>query len=242
MCTAIPGLILVRSSSTRLPKKCFLPFGEYSVIEHVGKRAMHFGFDPVICTTEEESDNAIYDLAVKNKWKVFRGSTKDKIRRLRDACDAFNISEFITIDADDPFFDPEVDQQIITTLRKGFDFVVPPDDYYCGSAGYAVKKSVLDRAINEADTSDSEMMWKIIEKIKGIKIFNYPRPNDRMTLIRLTLDYEEDYHILLAVVRILGPYALSKDIEKLFANNPNLYQINWFRQNMWKNNQDKVTY
>ena len=176
MCAAIPGLILVRASSTRLPKKCFLPLGECSVIEHVGKRAIHFGFDPVICTTEEEPDNAIYELAVKNKWKVFRGSTKDKIRRLRDACDAFNISEFITIDADDPLFDPEVDQRIFPTLRKGFHFVVPPDNYYCGSAGYAVKKQILDRAINEADTSDSEMMWKIIEKVKELKFLNFLDP------------------------------------------------------------------
>jgi spore coat polysaccharide biosynthesis protein SpsF (cytidylyltransferase family) len=234
----VPGLILVRSLSTRLPKKCFLPFGEGCVLEHVGNRAVHFGFDPIVCTTQESADDGIAQLALKKKWRMFRGSTNDKIRRLRDACDYYNLTQFVTIDADDPFFDPEADQKIFAELQNGFDFVTPPSDYYCGSIGYAVKTKVLDRAVNEYNTDNSEMMWKILERVQGVRIKRFPSPNEQMTKIRLTLDYEEDYHILLAVLRILGRYATADDIEQLFKNNPDFYKINWFRQDLWKENQD----
>lgn len=240
MASIVPGLILVRTSSTRLPKKCFLPFGEGCVLEHVVKRAIHFDFDPIVCTTDEDSDDPLYELVKNNGWKVFRGSTNDKIRRLRDACDYYKIEGFITIDADDPFFDPKAGHKSFKLLKKGYDFVLPSPDYYCGSVGYSVRRSVLHRAVNECDTSNSEMMWTIIEKLEGVRSTTLKLNNNRMSRIRLTLDYEEDYHILLAVLRILGPFAESRDIEKLFARNPDFYKINWFRQKQWKEKQDKA--
>lgn len=240
MSASVPGLILVRTSSTRLPRKCFLPFGGGCVLEHVVRRATHFDFDPVVCTTDEALDDKLYELAKNNGWKVFRGSTNDKIRRLRDACGHFGIERFITIDADDPFFDPKADRESFHMLEKGYDFVVPPTDYYCGSVGYSVTRDILDRAVDGCDTSDSEMMWKIIEKVEGIRVAELKLDNDRMSRIRLTLDYEEDYHVLLAVLRILGPFALSGDIEGLFFRNPDLHRINWFRQGQWKDIQEKA--
>lgn len=234
------GLILVRTSSTRLPRKCFLPFGKGTMIEHVVNRAIHFNFDPVICTTDEKTDDELSVLIKSRGWKIFRGSTEDKICRLRDACNAFNIEQFVTIDADDPFFDPQADQESFQLLSQGYDFVLAPENYYCGSVGYSVKKKVLDRAIAESDTAHSEMMWKIIEKLPGIKTTTLPLKNNRMSQIRLTLDYQEDYEMLLVTLRLLGPWAGSQDIEKLFRQNPDIYKINWFRQDQWKENQDKV--
>ena len=236
----VPALILVRSTSTRLPRKCFLLFGRGSVIEHVVNRASHFQFEPIVCTTEEKADDELYALMKNYGWKVFRGSTEDKIRRLRDACQTFGINEFVTIDADDPFFDPQADQESFALLKQGYDFVLAPENYYCGSVGYSVKKSILDRAVNESDTSHSEMMWKIIEKLPKIKVTSLPLPNNRMSQIRLTLDYQEDYEVLLAILERLGPFAQASDIEGLFRRDPGLFKVNWFRQGQWKQNQERV--
>lgn len=233
----ISGLIPIRTESKRLPKKCFLPFGEWSVLEHVIRRAIHFNFDPVICTTSKQFDDVLFDFVKQNGWKVYRGSENDKIKRLRDACNYYDINEFITIDADDPFFDPQADRRSFNLLKRGYDFVLPPSNYYCGSVGYSTRRIILDRAIQEFDTSKSEMIWMIIEKLEGLNITELELDNDRMSKIRLTLDYEEDYHILLAVLRILGPFAESHHIEELFTKNPDLYKINWFRQKQWKQNQ-----
>ncbi len=240
MLAKIPGLILVRSTSTRLPQKCFLPLGESSVLEHIIFRARHFGFDPILCTTNDKADDVIDEISKKNGCKIFRGSTEDKIRRLRDACNAFQLDTFITIDADDPFFDPDGDRELFSVLAKGFDFVMHPDNYYCGSLGIAVRKFLLDHAIENMDTSHSEMMWKYFENQEGIRFTPFPSPKAQMARIRLTLDYPEDYHLISFVHRVLGPFATRGDIEKLFNDNPDLYKINWFRQDSWKKGQSGV--
>ena len=44
----INGMITVRSQSTRLPNKCFLPFGDYTVIQHMIKRAKKFDVNIIL--------------------------------------------------------------------------------------------------------------------------------------------------------------------------------------------------
>ena len=63
------GFITVRTSSVRLPNKCFLPFGGESVLSHVIKRALTNNIDPVICTTTEKADDPVENLAKDLKVK-----------------------------------------------------------------------------------------------------------------------------------------------------------------------------
>ena len=48
--------ITVRSSSSRLKKKCFLKFGSYTIIDHIILRCINFNLIPVICTTQNKND------------------------------------------------------------------------------------------------------------------------------------------------------------------------------------------
>ena len=100
----IPAFITVRSSSTRLPEKCFLPFGEGSVLEHIIKRVRHYDLDPIICTTIEKSDDPIVELAKKCNVKFFRGPVANKLLRWSQCCEHFDLESFHSVDADDPFF------------------------------------------------------------------------------------------------------------------------------------------
>ena len=114
------GIILVRTSSIRLPEKCLLDFGGRPIIEHVVDRALHFGFDPIICTTLEKSDDRLIDLFVGKSIKIFRGNTYDKLGRIKDACEKYKVNQFVSIDADDPFFDPD----LVKKYFKGDEFKV----------------------------------------------------------------------------------------------------------------------
>ena len=59
--------------------------------------------------------------------------------------------------------------------------------------------------------------------------------NENLPLkLRLTLDYKEDYWLLESVRRMLGNLASRKQINELFQTNPDLYKINWFRNEAWK--------
>ena len=120
-----PSFITVRTGSTRLPKKCLLPFGKGNVLEHILLRTEHYGLDPILCTTIEPEDNVIENLAIEKGVKCFRGSVKHKLKRWLDCCNHFKIEKFHTIDADDPFFDGELMKKSFSKLLKGYDMVCP---------------------------------------------------------------------------------------------------------------------
>jgi len=70
------------------------------------------------------------------------------------------------------------------------------------------------------------MMWYYIERVPQVRKIEFPVSDVKTSTIRLTLDYEEDYWLLLTVLRILGPQARRTEIEVLFIRNPYLHQIN----------------
>ena len=233
------ALILVRVGSTRLPEKCLLPFGNGTVLEHVCRRTEFFGFTPIISTTKDSGDNPVVALGKQNGWQVFCGEIDNKIGRLRDTCDYFGIKKFITIDADDPFFDGKANMESLERLiSSNLDMVKPPKDYYCGSMGFALTLEILERAVKERDTSNSEMMWTLIESLNELKYETFSPPIRGMTKIRLTLDFIEDYHILCFILRELGPFVTPEHIKNFFNRNPDLFKLNWFRQEDWAKRQE----
>ena len=63
------AFLTVRTSSSRLPEKCFLPFGESHVLDYVVKRSLGANFIPIVCTSNENSDNEIESYCKINKVK-----------------------------------------------------------------------------------------------------------------------------------------------------------------------------
>jgi spore coat polysaccharide biosynthesis protein SpsF (cytidylyltransferase family) len=165
----------------------------------------------------------------------------NKLKRWSDCASHFGINHFHTIDADDPFFDPDEMKASMKLLKEGgYDMVCPTDLSSNGSAsvGYSLTaglvKKVADSLLLETDT---EMMWNYLEKVKGLKSIILPQSSTSSQQVRLTLDYEEDYWLLASVCRIVGNYAPRAEIDALFERNPELYKINWFRNQAWKASQ-----
>jgi spore coat polysaccharide biosynthesis protein SpsF (cytidylyltransferase family) len=232
----IPAFITVRTMSKRLPRKCLLPFGDVNVLEHVIKRVKYFGLDPIVCTTIEDSDDVIEKIALKEKTKLFRGSTLHKLKRWLDCCDIFRIKKFHTIDADDPFFDADLIRNSFDLLNKGYDVVYPTESSSAGAAsvGFSMTRDIVDKACKlTGDNKDTEMMWYYLEKIPGLKSIKLQEVSNPVR-VRLTLDYEEDYWLLYSIARIVGGMVPRKEVDNLFRRNPDLYKINWFRNEEWK--------
>jgi len=234
----IPALITVRSSSTRLPEKCFLPFGEGSVLEHVIQRSIYYDLDPIVCTTTETSDDAIVELAKRCNVKFFRGSTANKLLRWSQCCEHFDLESFHSVDADDLFFDgDEIKNSMKMLQEEGFDMVCPTESSSAGSAsvGYSLTTDIVKRVCKGLDKdTDTEMMWYYMEKIPDLKTKILPETRKNISNMRLTLDYEEDYWLLESVRRMVGNLASRGKVDQLFLSNPDLYKINWFRNDEWK--------
>jgi len=233
----VPSFITVRTLSSRLPKKCLLPFGDGNILEHVIRRSKHYGLYPIVCTTVDQSDDIISDIAQKENVKCFRGNPINKLKRWLDCCVSFNIHRFHTIDADDPFFDGDQVKQSFFLLEEGYDMICPTVSSSAGGAsvGYSLTTNVVSRACKLfGEGEDTEMMWYYIEKVEGVRTIILPENSSNPIRVRLTLDYQEDYWLLQTVQRIVGNLAHRKDVEELFRRNPDLHKVNWFRNDEWK--------
>ena len=236
----ISSFITVRTSSNRLPQKCLLPFGNKNVIEHIIDRAKHYQLDPIICTSSDSSDDILEEIAKKEGVKVFRGSLVNKLKRWYDCCNHFSIKEFHTVDADDPFFDGELMKESMDLLNQGYDVVCPTISSSAGDAsvGYSLKKEIIEKALKGvAETANTEMIWYYLDKISEIRKIDLPEKSSPSRIIRLTLDYEEDYWLLSSVQRIVGNFASRLEVDALFKRNPDLYKVNWFRNEQWASRQ-----
>ena len=237
----IKGFVTVRTSSTRLPNKCLLQLGEENILSSVILRSIKYNIEPIVCTSIDHSDDIIEEISQKLKVKCYRGSLKNKLKRWSDCAEYFNIKEFHTIDADDPFFDGN---EMIFSMKKlvdeGLDIVLPTISSSNGGAsvGYSIRSKILTEALKDTDDStDTEMIWDHLKKIKSLKYKTLEETKIRPDKLRLTLDFKEDYLLLRAVKNILGDNLSREHIDKLFINNPDLHKINWFRNKEWKQNQ-----
>jgi spore coat polysaccharide biosynthesis protein SpsF len=240
---SIPGFVTVRSSSSRLPGKCFLPFGDNcNVLEHIVRRAKHYDIEPIICTSVDSSDDQIEQLAKKEGVRHFRGSLSNKLQRWADCATHFNIDVFHTVDADDPFFDGVEMHRSYDYLKSGnYDVVSPTEISSAGAAtvGYTLTKDIVLKACAGLDeNADTEMMWYYLDKIADIKKTTLPAISENNLKLRLTLDYPEDYWLMESVRRITGNLAPRNEVDELFARNPDLYLVNWFRNQEWKSAQE----
>ncbi len=234
-----PGFITVRTSSSRLPAKCLLPFGEdCNVLEHVIRRARHYGITPFVCTSVDQSDNVIEEIAMAEGVECYRGSLTNKLKRWADCATFFGLEGFHTIDADDPFFDgDQIKRSMALLVDDGLDVVYPTEASSSGGAsvGYSLTTDIVKRAsVNLPDETDTEMMWYYLEKIPNLRRVALPDSQLPSPKARLTLDYQEDYWLLESVRRIVGNLAARQEIDQLFIRNPDLYKINWFRNKEWK--------
>jgi spore coat polysaccharide biosynthesis protein SpsF len=229
----IPGFITVRTTSSRLPNKCLLPFGGINVIQHIIERALKYNIEPILCTSTHESDDILEEIAKEYKIKYFRGSLANKLKRWLDCANHFNIKCFHTVDADDPFFDGNEMKRSYRLLTEGnYDIVCPTESSSNGGAstGYSLTKDIIEKAIqNLNESTDTEMMWYYIDKVPNVKKKVLDEENKNQLPKRLTLDYEEDYWLLVSIQKILGNLTERSNVENLFFNNPDLYKINWFR-------------
>jgi len=232
------GFITVRTSSTRLPKKCLLSFGESTVLNHIIRRTVSYDIEPIVCTSTSKEDDIIEEIANKEGVKCYRGSLDNKLQRWLDCANHFNIDTFHTIDADDPFFDGD---EMISSMKmlqeEGVDMITPTESSSAGGAsvGYSLTTDIVKRACKDLDKdTDTEMMWYYIEKVPDLKTKILPETRRKISNMRLTLDYEEDYWLLESVRRILGNLASRDEVDKLFLSNSDMYKINWFKNEEWK--------
>ena len=241
---ATVGLITVRTSSTRLPRKCFLPLGERHVLQYVISRCEQAGILPIVCTSSAPEDDEIESYCKEKGVSYFRGAVKNKLKRWYDCATEYKINDFHTVDCDDPFFDPELIFESINLLRaNNLDVVFPTEISSKGSAsvGYSINTNSMESIGRLLDEDfNSEMVDQIFLETPGLKMQTLVTDRNEIENVRLTLDYPEDYILIRGLDLITKTMPSRADLRELLVNNPDLCLINRFRTVEWAINQQEI--
>jgi len=190
----------------------------------------------------DSSDDPIEEFCVENGVEYFRGSLENKLRRWSDCATQFGLEDFHTIDVDDPFFSPEQVCESLALLRhEELDIVTPTTISASGSAsvGYSIRSSFL-LGILPVIPHEVEMVDTVFSRIIGIKSKMLESQFIDQPNLRLTLDYPEDYWLLSFLERIFGTDVERKQIFDFCNDNPDLYKLNWFRNEEWAFRQNEI--
>jgi len=245
--------ITVRCNSKRLLNKATIKLNNNLLtIENVIERIKYCKTNSkiFICTTENSIDDILNEIAIKYNIEIFRGSENDKIQRWYNCAKENNIQNIVTVDGDDLFTEPLlIDMAFKQLINYNLDFIKGDHTgLVCGAFTYAFTFDALRRVHELKNDENTEMMWVYftetgIFKIEELKdVPNEFYRND----IRMTLDYQEDLDFFNAILDKTiqdgnEDYLTLHTILDIIDNNPDIKNINWFRQNEWKINQEKET-
>jgi len=232
------ALITVRTSSGRLPKKCFLPLGDHRVLEHVIQRTSQGGFRPIVCTSVDESDQEIIELSQRLGVEYFQGDLENKLNRWKMCMEKFDLSQVHLVDADDPYFDPiECQKSYSLLVDSSHEMVLTSQKSDSGfaSVGTSITRKLIEKIVDrskELKSSNFDVIpWELLlhsdDSITTMPASDLGFPSE--IEMRLTLDYPED-HWMLSIIAMNFPFDIARvEVERFLVENPTVRQINLFR-------------
>ena len=229
--------IQARMSSSRLPGKSLLPLGEETVIKRVYENVVLSNvFDNVlVLTSTDRTDDDLCEYLNNENIQYLRGSLNNVLSRYLDALKLFDCSNVARITGDNPLIDPNVIKDVVNFhIENNFDyssniinrFIPRGNDVECikqksliSLKKYKLTKEELEHVTLFIRKNSTFFDVGSFEKDYGIE------NND----LRLTLDYKEDYELILKIYKELN-FINEKNnlgkIDKLFSHNKKLKKIN----------------
>lgn len=251
----IVGVIPARMENTRLPGKVLMDLCGMSMLERVVARACGMAaLDSIFVIFPYGDHNEIIrDVCVERKWPYLQGDRYilgDLLSEFRNAALATNADVIVRIDSDDPFVDPLLAAETLSTLVNGsYDYVSSKAENSGFPVGVGVEvftKEALLRAHEMTITPEcfTEKSLEIRGYLRNVTPFIYKHPEifkihnmevgcGDFSHIRLTVDTPNDlelartiYHYL--VVRFLawGRSFSWRNVIRFLEDRPDLLEIN----------------
>ncbi|MBT5245536.1 MAG: hypothetical protein HOL66_14960 [Rhodospirillaceae bacterium] len=238
----IIAVINARSTSSRLPGKCFAQItDDLQTYQIIIQRAKLTGLEVVFGTSDDASDDRLASLAAAEGVAVFRGARLNKIKRWHDCLAAHDADAMVCIDGDDLAVDFNVAKRAADALGGGGgDVYEVPEDVVCGLLTYAFTRQAVDKmfALAPDPETDTDVVSRYIEAA-GLRIAEIPLNDDERGLdVRLTLDYPEDAEFFRRVYEVMPTDAPGSEIAAK-ALKLGLVDINWHRQGEFLLNQQQ---
>ena len=229
-------IIQARQSSTRLPNKVLKKILGQEIILRLYDRLLNCKIVDriIVATSNDNSDNDLAYLLLKNSIDNFRGDLNDVLTRYVDCAKRYNIEKIIRITADNPLVSPElVDDMINLHNEFGYDFIdafVAPSSPHGIGCQFITYDCLEEANKNSTNKEEREHVttWIRNNSQKFLSLKYVINKDIRRTDIRLALDYREDLLLLEKIYKHFGGKndMSVRDIIGFLDNNPVINNFN----------------
>lgn len=226
-----------RMAASRLPGKVMRELMGKPVLHRVVERISQAKSveDVVVATSDNSADDIIANYCQANSISYYRGSEDDVLKRVVEAGTRFGGEVIVQLGADNPLYDPDIIDQLVDIYLNGdFDYVCNdleltyPEGVEVHVVSLETLKGVMARTDDELDREDvNRFIWEHPEQYR---IMNVRAPRELYAPdARLTLDYEEDYTVIVKVFEALYPKNQNfrtRDILSFLESHPEIKNLN----------------
>lgn len=206
----VGAIILSRLSSSRLPGKALMDLCGTPLVEHVVNLANKIsGVDEVIlATSEDTSDDELFQFAVKKGIKCFRGDLDNVQGRFLKCLEVYDLDGALRLNGDSPINNIQLLSKGVEIFRskENLDLVsnVVPRTYPFGMSVECVSKAAMKRVANAPELNNfyKEHVTKFIYDFeKNFEIETIIAESESYKGIHLTVDKKED---LLKITKLIS--------------------------------------
>jgi spore coat polysaccharide biosynthesis protein SpsF (cytidylyltransferase family) len=221
--------VICRMSSTRLPRKAFKRICGKRAIEHLFERVnLVENAIPILCTTKNQEDDELAELANHFNFNVIRGDNHDVLSRIILAIDKFDLDIVIRITGDDILLDPQHVSYLIDYLKVHNLDYVSAKDLPGGTEAEAFTSSTLKTIEQYAEDPDYTEYLTYYVQDPSFSCGELPIDEKYRRDYNLSLDTEEDLRhlrkVLEAIYNEKKPYTLDQMLE-FVDNSSNLPNV-----------------
>ena len=228
----IIAIIQSRLGSLRLQNKALIKIGNKTVLTFLIDRLSKSKFidDIVIAIPKNKKNIELKNYIKHKKYKFYEGKEYDVLDRFFRTAKTFKGDIIIRITADCPFHDPKlIDEAIKIYNNSKVDILTNynPPSYPDGYDFSIINFNSLKIANKVAKKSyDREHVVPFIINSKKFKKINI-RSRKNLSNLRLTLDEQRDYELLVKIFNKIKNYYFSfEDIVKLHKKNKKIFDHN----------------
>ena len=191
-------VIQARTNSSRLPAKVLLPIRGIPLAVLVAKRASNTGRETIVVTSDESSDDALFNVLSDYNQKCFRGSLNNVLERFVSALSSYEDSTIVfRLTADNVFPDGAfLDEMEEEFKSKNVDYLCCNGEESGLPYGLSVEVTLLkylrNAHCNTDNKYDIEHVTPYIRRMHGESFFQKYKNKEKENY-RCTIDTLDDY-------------------------------------------------
>ncbi|MEM7550835.1 MAG: hypothetical protein AAF363_14220 [Bacteroidota bacterium] len=191
----VVACIIARTVSTRLPLKVLRNISDQiSILDFLIMRLkLVNSIDEIyLCTSKEEVDDILEDVAIKHNIKIYRGSADNVIERMLDVGEIAKADFLLRITGDNPLTSYEwVDKQYEFIVDKELDYV-RLIDVPIGATAEIMTFSALKKCYQSINPGVSEYLMLFLFEPRSFKCGVIKPFEEDYSYISITVDLKKD--------------------------------------------------